>query len=245
MNKTHAEPQPKIAPATTTPQPIMPEKQLGPARAVQRAWPRSRRHMEGTDHKLDLTISDPPGLTMQSSVREPLLKKIDRARKDVKKNASLSPDEKASRLDALDKIEASAKGVQLAAARVAKNPAFITPQVPGFDELAKLISAYEGSHRTRRADGSADLERYAVRSRPAIAASRRRPAGREWSRPRAGGRRDCLGRSRHWRTLVSRNYGRASLDCSVSASWLSYDRHDESTILAKEPLFREDMRHNA
>jgi hypothetical protein len=97
--------------------------------------------MDGAPHTLKLTLSDPPGLTMQT-VLEPLLKKIDRARKDLKKDTSVGDAEKATRLAALNKIEASANGVQAAAARVAKNPAYITPDIPGFDDLAKLIGAY-------------------------------------------------------------------------------------------------------
>lgn len=97
--------------------------------------------MEGAGHTLKLTLADPPDLAMES-VLEPLLRKVDRARKDVKKDKSLSTAEKTSRIAALDKIEASARGVQAAAARAAKNPAYITPQVPGFEELAQLIGDY-------------------------------------------------------------------------------------------------------
>ena len=97
--------------------------------------------MEGATHTLRLTLADPPDLVMES-VLEPLLRKIDRARKDVKKDKLLSTAEKTSRIAALDKIEASARGVQSAAARAAKNPAYITPQVPGFEELAQLIGDY-------------------------------------------------------------------------------------------------------
>jgi hypothetical protein len=101
--------------------------------------------MLGAQHTLKLTLSDPPGLTMES-VLEPLLKKVDRARKDAKKDASLGPDEKESRIAALDKIEASARGVQDAAIKAAKNPAYVTPQVPGFNELAQLIADYGAAY---------------------------------------------------------------------------------------------------
>ena len=97
--------------------------------------------MEGADHTLKLTISDPPGLSMQT-VLEPLIKKIDRARKELKKDTTMGAEEKASRLAALNKIEASATAVQHAAARAAKNPAFVNPQIPGFNELATLIGDY-------------------------------------------------------------------------------------------------------
>jgi hypothetical protein len=97
--------------------------------------------MELAPHTLKLTLSDPPGLMMQTAL-EPLIGKIDRARKALKKDTSISDAEKATRLAALNKIEASANGVQAAAARVAKNPAFITPDIPGFEELAKLIGEY-------------------------------------------------------------------------------------------------------
>src|SRR5262249_15865942 len=97
--------------------------------------------MEGVPHTLKLTLADPPDLSMQT-VLEPLLKKIDRARKDVKKDTGLDAAKKASQIAALNKIEASANGVQPAAGRSAKNPAFITPQLTGFNELATLISEY-------------------------------------------------------------------------------------------------------
>jgi hypothetical protein len=40
-----------------------------------------------------------------------------------------------SALTAPNKIEASAIGMQAAAARAAKNPAYITPQIAGFDNI--------------------------------------------------------------------------------------------------------------
>jgi hypothetical protein len=98
--------------------------------------------MEGADHSLRLTLADPPSLAMES-VLEPLLKKVDRARKDLNRRGSpLSSAERSSRTAALDKIEASARGVQDAAGRASRNPAYVSPDVPGFDELATLISDY-------------------------------------------------------------------------------------------------------
>ena len=97
--------------------------------------------MENEPHTLKLALTDPPELAMES-VLTPLLKKIDQERKELKKDRSLGQAEKDSRIAALNKIEASARGVQAAAERAAKNPAFITPQVPGFYELAELIGEY-------------------------------------------------------------------------------------------------------
>lgn len=136
----NVDPNPKAPIPVELPDPNKPLP-IGPSAGVTKTFEKAFK-MEGADHELKLTLSDPPGLAMQSPVLEPLLRKIERARKNLEKDTTLAANEKNSRLVALDQIEASANGVQAAAARAAKNPAFITPQIPGFDELARLISEY-------------------------------------------------------------------------------------------------------
>lgn len=97
--------------------------------------------MEHESHTLFLLIVDPPSLMMQSAI-QPLVKKIEQARKEIKKATAMGQAEKDARLASLKSIETSANAVQEAAARMAKNPTYITPQVSGFKELADLISDY-------------------------------------------------------------------------------------------------------
>ena len=59
--------------------------------------------MEGAKHTLKLTLVDPPSLAMES-VLEPLLNKIDRARKALLKDKAVGDAEKKTRLTALNKI---------------------------------------------------------------------------------------------------------------------------------------------
>jgi hypothetical protein len=98
--------------------------------------------MENVPHKLEVTIADPAEIMMESAV-EPLLKKVRKARTELNKRTSpVSETEKKARLAALQKIENSANAVQAAAERAAKNPAFITPRLAGFTQLARLIGDY-------------------------------------------------------------------------------------------------------
>jgi hypothetical protein len=101
--------------------------------------------MDGAHHALRVRLSDPPALEMESVLR-PLLEKIRKAQRTVARDKALSGEERASRLSALARLEASALAVQDAAMKAARAPAYVTPQLPGFDELARLIQEYGDSY---------------------------------------------------------------------------------------------------
>jgi hypothetical protein len=101
--------------------------------------------MAGVDHRLTLRLSDPPALDMQS-VLEPLLRKVRKEQNAVKKDKKLYTEERESRLAALAAIQASAEQVQASALAAARNPAYITPKVTGFPQLAQLIEAYGNNY---------------------------------------------------------------------------------------------------
>ena len=133
------DPNPDAPPPVEPPDPTAPPPAGQPAGVVKTLEEPVK--MENTDHKLKLTISDPAEIQMESAI-EPLINKVERARKELNKASSIGAAEKRTRLAALKKIENSALAVQQAAESAAKNPAFITPQVPGFTKLAQLVSDY-------------------------------------------------------------------------------------------------------
>lgn len=101
--------------------------------------------MGGAPHELRLTLLETPILEMQS-VLEPLIRKIGRTRALLEKERGLGAEDRKTRLAKLTIIEGAARTVQDAAMRAAKSPAYITPQVPGFKELASLIQDYGQSY---------------------------------------------------------------------------------------------------
>ena len=133
------DPNPDAPPPVQPPDPAAPPPAGQPSGVVKTLEEPVK--MENADHKLKLTISDPAEIQMESAI-EPLINKVERARKELNKSSSIGAAEKRTRLATLKKIENSALAVQQAAESAAKNPAFITPQVPGFTKLAQLVSDY-------------------------------------------------------------------------------------------------------
>jgi hypothetical protein len=97
--------------------------------------------MGATHHTLRLELTEHPDLLMESPRPTSLLWRIKRVRAELRKSPPPQAELQA-RLEDLDKIEEQAKQVIAAATELVKKPKYLTPDVPGFHELAALIEVY-------------------------------------------------------------------------------------------------------
>jgi len=104
--------------------------------------------MSGEHHSLWLALIEPPDLLMESPGPERLLPRIRRAQANTRKDPALPEEERAARLGDLDKIEAQAMLVLEAAQKVEKESLYLSPSVPGFEDLAQLIASYGTRYQT-------------------------------------------------------------------------------------------------
>ncbi len=103
--------------------------------------------MMNEPHTLRLALVDPPALDMASKTPTRLLRRIKTERTRLRKDPGPHADIAETRMRDLDKIEESAEHVLAAAAKINKKDPYLSPKVPGFVELAALISGYAARHQ--------------------------------------------------------------------------------------------------
>jgi hypothetical protein len=104
--------------------------------------------MSGEGHILRLALIEPPDILMESPGPERLLRRIRRAQTNTRKDPNLPEEERTARLGDLDKIEAQTMLVLEAAQKAEKGSLYLTPSVPGFEDLAQLIASYGTRYQT-------------------------------------------------------------------------------------------------
>ncbi len=125
------------------PEPVLPGTGTKPSAGVGGATTRIDEpfFMGVAQHTLRLELTEHPDVLMSSPRPTSLLWRIKRLRTELRKSPPPAAELQA-RLEDLAKIEEQAKLVIAAASEAVKNPKYLTPDVPGFHELAGLIEVY-------------------------------------------------------------------------------------------------------